>query len=87
MVTFKGQVYKGPLICLSIEVLKPISLLIKLSPQTQGPENYSGPRVLTSYFYFYVRFRAATVVVDGEIFLGFGTWVTRFGCAFFGLRV
>ncbi len=45
----------------SIEVVKPRSLLIKLSPRTQGPKNYSGPRVLTSYFYFYVRFRAATV--------------------------
>jgi hypothetical protein len=51
------------------------------------PKNYSGPRVFTSYFYFYVRFRAATTVVDGEVFLGFGGWVKRFGCAFFGLRV
>jgi len=47
-------------ICLSVEVLKPRSLLIKLSPRTRGPKNYSGPRVLTSYFYFYVRFHAAT---------------------------
>jgi hypothetical protein len=23
----------------------------------------------------------------GEVFLGFGGWVRRFGCAFFGLRV
>jgi hypothetical protein len=23
----------------------------------------------------------------GEVFLGFGRWVRRFGCAFFGLRV
>ncbi len=23
----------------------------------------------------------------GEVFLGFGGWVKRFGCAFFGLRV
>jgi hypothetical protein len=59
-------------ICLSVEVLKPISLLIKLSPQTQGPKNYSGPRVLTSYFYFYVCFRAATAVVDGGGI--FGIW-------------
>jgi hypothetical protein len=123
----------------SVEVLKPRSLLIKLSPWTRGPKNYSGPRVVTSYFYFYVRFRAATAyfyfyvrfrvataVVDGggifgiwrvgeeiwvrffwaaqqlptftftsvsaqqlpssmgEVFLGFGGWVRRFGCAFFG---
>jgi hypothetical protein len=104
------------------EVLKPRSLLIKLSPQTRGPKNYSGPRVLTSYFY--VRFRAATAGGPyflllllrpfprsnckrsllltfiftsvstqqlpssmGEVFLGFGGWVRRFGCAFFGLRV
>jgi len=32
----------------SIEVLKPKSLLIKLSPWTRGPKNYSG----TSSFYF-----------------------------------
>ncbi len=56
--------------CPSVEVLKTRSLLIKLSPQTRGPKNYSRPRVLT--FYFYVRFRAATVVVDrGGIF---GIW-------------
>jgi hypothetical protein len=23
----------------------------------------------------------------GEVFLGFGGWVRRFGCVFFGLRV
>ncbi len=40
---------------------------IKLSPQTQGPKNYSGLRVLTSYFYFYVHFRAATA--GGPYFL------------------
>ncbi len=51
--------------CPSVEVLKPISLLIKPSPQTRRPKNYSGPWILTSYFYFYVRFRVATVVVDG----------------------
>jgi hypothetical protein len=45
-------------VCLSVKVLKPISLLIKLSPRTRGPKNYSGPRVLTSYFY--VCFRATT---------------------------
>jgi hypothetical protein len=49
-------------ICLRVqrenEVLKPRSLLIKLSPRTRGPKNYSGPRVLTSYFY--VCFCAAT---------------------------
>ncbi len=55
-----------------VEVLKPISLLIKLSPRTRGPKNYSGPRVLTSYFYFYVRFRAATAIVDGGGI--FGIW-------------
>jgi hypothetical protein len=49
----------------SVEVLKPKSLLIKLSPRTRGPKNYSKPRVLTSYFYFYVRFCAVTAVVDG----------------------
>jgi hypothetical protein len=52
---------------LAVEVLKPISLLIKLSPQTRGPKNYSGPRIFTSYFYFYVRFRAATA--GGPYFL------------------
>jgi hypothetical protein len=36
----------------------------------RGPKNYSGLRVLT--FYFYVRFRAATVVVDGGSI--FGIW-------------
>jgi len=59
-------------LCPSVEVLKPRSLLIKLSPRTQGPKNYSGPRVLTSYFYFYVRFCAATAVVDGGDI--FGIW-------------
>jgi hypothetical protein len=59
-------------VCPSVEVLKPISLLIKLSPRTRGPKNYSRPRVLTSYFYFYVRFRAATAVVDGGDI--FGIW-------------
>jgi hypothetical protein len=34
------------------------------------PKNYSGPRVLTSYFY--VRFRATTAVVDGGGI--FGIW-------------
>jgi hypothetical protein len=56
----------------SVEVLKPRSLLIKLSPRTRRPKNYSGPRVLTSYFYFYIRFRAATTVVDGGGI--FGIW-------------
>jgi hypothetical protein len=56
----------------SVEVLKPKSLLIKLSPRTRGPKNYSGPRVLTSYFYFYVRFHATTAVVDGGGI--FGIW-------------
>jgi len=54
-------------ICPSVEVLKPISLLIKLSPRTRGPKNYLGPRVLTPYFYFYVRFHAATT--GGPYFL------------------
>ncbi len=67
--------------------MKPRSLLIKLSPRTRRPKNYSGPRVLTSYFYFYVRFRATTAVVDGrgifEIWrVGEEIWVR-----FFGLRV
>jgi len=56
----------------SVEVLKPRSLLIKLSPRTRGPKNYSGPRVLTSYFYFYIRFCVATTVVDGGGI--FGIW-------------
>jgi len=56
----------------SVEVLKPKSLLIKLSPRTRGPKNYSRPRVLTSYFYFYVRFHTATAVVDGGGI--FGIW-------------
>jgi len=54
-------------VCPSIEVLKPKSVLIKLSPRTRGPKNYSGPRVLTSYFHFYVRFRVATT--EGLYFL------------------
>ncbi len=57
---------------LSVEVLKPKSLLIKLSPQTRGPKNYSRPRVLTSYFYFYVHFCTAIAVVDGGGI--FGIW-------------
>ncbi len=36
------------------------------------PKNYSGPRVLTSYFYFYVHFRTVTAVVDGGGI--FGIW-------------
>jgi len=60
------------IVCPSVEVLKPKSLLIKLSPQTRGPKNYLRPRVLISYFYFYVRFRAATAVVDGGDI--FGIW-------------
>jgi hypothetical protein len=40
-------------VCPSVEVLKPRSLLIKLSPRTRGPKNYSRPRVFISYFYFY----------------------------------
>jgi len=51
----------------SVEVLKLRSLLIKLSPRTQGPKNYLGPRVLISYFYFYVCFCAA--IVGGPYFL------------------
>jgi hypothetical protein len=66
-------------ICLSVEVLKPRSLLIKLSPRTRGPKNYSGPRVLTSYFYFYFYvcfcFRATTAVVNG----GGIFWIWRVG--------
>jgi hypothetical protein len=53
-----------------VEVLKPRSLLIKLSPLTQGPKNYSRPRVLTSYFY--VHFHKATAVVNGGGI--FGIW-------------
>ncbi len=56
----------------SVEVLKPISLLIKLSPRTRGLKNYSEPRVLTSYFYFYVHFRATTAIVNGGGI--FGIW-------------
>jgi hypothetical protein len=44
----------------------------RVSPRTQGPKNYSRPRVHTSYFYFYVRFRATTAVVDGRGI--FGIW-------------
>ncbi len=51
----------------SVEVLKLRSLLIKMSPQTRRPKNYSRPRVLTSYFYFYIYFRAATA--GGPYFL------------------
>ncbi len=54
-------------VCSFVEVLKPRSLLIKLSPRTRRPKNYLGPRVLISYFYFYVRFRAATA--KGPYFL------------------
>jgi hypothetical protein len=59
--------------CPSVKVLKPISLLIKLSPRTRRPKNYSGPQILTSYFYFYVHFRATTAVVDGGGI--FGIWM------------
>ncbi len=58
--------------CLSVEVLKPKSLLIKLSPRTRGPKNYLGPQVLTSYFYFYICFRTTIAVVDGGGI--FGIW-------------
>jgi hypothetical protein len=51
-----------------------------LSPRTQGPKNYSGPWVLTSYFY--VRFRAATAVDGRDIFeirrVGEEIWVRFF---------
>ncbi len=50
-----------------VEILKPRSLLIKLSPWIRRPKNYLQPQVLTSYFYFYVRFRAATA--GGPYFL------------------
>jgi len=60
-------------VCPAVEVLKPRSLLIKLSPRTRWPKNYSGLRVLTSYFYFYVHFRAVTAVVDGGGI--FGIWM------------
>jgi len=45
------------------------------------------PKVLTSYFYFYVRFRATTSVVDGGGI--FGIWMVgaEFWVRFFGLRV
>jgi hypothetical protein len=54
-------------VCSLVEVLKRRSLLIKLSPRTQGLKNYLGPRVFTSYFYFYVYFRAGTA--GGPYFL------------------
>jgi hypothetical protein len=38
-----------------------------MSPRTRGPKNYSGPRVLTSYFYFYICFRAT--IARGPYFL------------------
>jgi hypothetical protein len=68
-------------VCPAVEVLKPRSLLIKLSPRTWGPKNYSRPRVFTSYFY--VCFRAATAIIDGGgIFgiwrVGEEIWVTFF---------
>jgi len=104
---------------LSVEVLKPRLFLIKLSPRTRRPKNYSRLQILTSYFYFYVRFRATiaggpyflllflrqfshsncrrsllltftSVSAQqlpssmGEVFLGFGRWVRRFGCTFLG---
>jgi len=50
-----------------VEVLKPRSILIKLSPRTRRPKNYSRLQVLISYFYFYVCFCAATV--GGPYFL------------------
>jgi len=61
-------------VCPFVKVMKPRSLLIKLSPRTQ---------VLTSYFYFYVRFRATTAIIDeGGIFgiwrLGEEIWVHIF---------
>ncbi len=55
---------------LSVEVLKPRSLLIKLSLRTRGPKNYSGPRVLT--FTFTSVFAQQLPLSMGEVFLGFG---------------
>jgi hypothetical protein len=85
----------------SVEVLKPKSVLIKLSPELEGSKTIQDlefllvtfiftfvfaqqlPEVLTSYFYFYVRFCAATAVVDGgDIFeiwrVGEKIWVRFF---------
>jgi len=71
-------------VCLSVEVLKLKSLLIKLSLWIQGFKNYLGSQVLTSYFYFYIRFRAAIAVVNRrDIFgiwrVGEEIWVHFFG--------
>ncbi len=90
-------------VCPSVEVLKPRSLLIKLSPQIRGPKNYSGPYFLLLFLRsfphsncrrsllltFTFTFVSAQQLPSsmGEVFFGFGRWVRRFGCAFFGLRV
>ncbi len=44
----------------------------KTIPLNSRAQNYSRPRVFTSYFYFYVHFRTATTVVDGGGI--FGIW-------------
>jgi len=44
----------------------------KIVPPNSRAQKYLGPRVFTSYFYFYIHFRAATAVVDGGGI--FGNW-------------
>jgi hypothetical protein len=73
--------------CPFVEVVKPRSFLIKLSLRTRGPKNYLGPQVLTSYFYFYVRFCATTAIVDGGGIFGIWRVGEEIWMRFFGLRV
>jgi len=68
------------LISQSIEVLKPRSFLIKLSPELEGPKTIQD-------FYFYVRFCAATAVVDGGGIFGIWRVGEEIWVRFFGLRV
>jgi hypothetical protein len=65
--------YFSKSVCLSVcQGLKTHITFNKIVPRTRRPKNYSGLRVLTSYFYFYVHFHATTAVVNGGGI--FGIW-------------
>jgi hypothetical protein len=69
----------------SVEVLKARSLLIKLSLELEGPKTIQDLEFLLLTFMSVFAQRLPSSM--GEVFFGFGGWVRRFGCPFFGLRV
>ncbi len=73
--------------------------LVSRGPETQisfnkiVPPELEGPKIIQDLKFLLLTFTFTSIFAQqlplsmGEVFLGFGRWVRRFGCVFFGLKV